>query len=266
MRQVRRAYHTLYAKMGLLLKQAQQPSCLTARKVAHRGAAGSCPENTMIAFEHAVAMGADMIELDIQLTKDQQIVVIHDATINRTTNGKGRVCQYTYEELCRFDAGSWFSTAFRGERIPLLNDVLRMFSHQVGIVIELKKPENNPGIETLLSALLQQYPTESIIIQSFNQGSLRQMKKLSPAINTALLVNYPLNKKDIITIATEFEYVSLKWTMVNKKVMTAIKQAHLRTIVWTINTEKQLAKVRNWEINAIVTDHLQLLDELNDEC
>lgn len=70
----------------------------------------------MIAFERALQLGADMIELDIQLTKDRQIVVIHDATIDRTTNGTGKVSDYTYEELCQFDAGSWFSQTFQGEK------------------------------------------------------------------------------------------------------------------------------------------------------
>ncbi|MBD7938134.1 glycerophosphodiester phosphodiesterase [Cytobacillus sp. Sa5YUA1] len=259
MRQVKRAYHTINAKLALMFKKQNQFFHPSFQKIAHRGAAGICPENTMIAFERALQLGADMIELDIQLTKDQQIVVIHDATIDRTTNGTGKVSDYTYEELCQFDAGSWFSKTFQGEKIPLLKDVLDKFYNQLGILIELKKPEKNPGIESLLNSLLMPYSTDSIIIQSFNLDSLRKIKKLMPSVKIAVLVNYPLQIKDIKRIAQEFEYVSLKWTMVNKKVMSALKQAQLRTIIWTINTKKQLDSVRCWDIDAIVTDHLQLL-------
>src|SRR5690606_1278247 len=91
-------------------------------KVAHRGAAGYCPENTFASFDRALEMGADYLEIDVQLSKDGEIVVIHDPLVDRTTNGKGRVASYTFNELHKLDAGSWFSTEFADERIPAFNE------------------------------------------------------------------------------------------------------------------------------------------------
>src|SRR3990172_9877913 len=92
--------------------------------IAHRGASGSCPENTLAAFRRAAALGADMIELDVQLTRDGEVVVIHDWTLDRTTSGTGPVRACSLAELRRLDAGAWFDAAFAGERVPTLGEVL----------------------------------------------------------------------------------------------------------------------------------------------
>src|SRR5919204_3658410 len=92
--------------------------------VGHRGAMGYCPENTMISFARAVELGADWVELDVHLTRDGALAVIHDETLERTTNGKGLVREHTLDELKRLDAGSWFAPAYAGERIPSLDEEL----------------------------------------------------------------------------------------------------------------------------------------------
>nr|WP_054637803.1 glycerophosphodiester phosphodiesterase family protein [Thalassobacillus sp. C254] len=115
---------------------------------AHRGASITHPENTMTAFQAAVDAGAEGIELDVQLTKDEEVVVIHDNTVNRTTDGFGAVHELTAKEISKLDAGSWRDASFRGEKVPLLKDVLEWLTDKdILINIELKK--HKPGYETL---------------------------------------------------------------------------------------------------------------------
>ena len=107
--------------------------------IAHRGASGNAPENTMAAFKKAVALGANFIETDLQLSRDARLVAIHDATVNRTTNGQGTVHDMTLTELRRLDAGSWFGSEFAGERIPTLDEILAFSKkHDVVFYLEIK--------------------------------------------------------------------------------------------------------------------------------
>ena len=115
--------------------------------LAHRGYSGKAPENTMAAFELALAAGADGLELDVHITKDGEVVVIHDHTLERTTNGRGRVEELTYSELAQFDAGSWFGEEFRGQRLPKLSEVCELIRGTDKIFnVELK---TGVGFQTL---------------------------------------------------------------------------------------------------------------------
>ena len=104
--------------------------------IAHRGASGHAPENTLAAFKRAVGLGATFIETDLQLTRDSRFVAMHDGTVNRTTNGQGKVHDMTMAELRRLDAGSWFGSEFAGERIPTLDEILE-FSKKHDVVFYL---------------------------------------------------------------------------------------------------------------------------------
>src|SRR5258707_13823547 len=118
--------------------------------IAHRGASGNAPENTLAAFKKAVALGAPFIETDLQLSRDAHFVAIHDATVNRTTNGQGAVHDMKLAELRRLDAGSWFGSEFAGERIPTLEEILE-FSKKTDVVFYLgMKPVGSWGGEQRL--------------------------------------------------------------------------------------------------------------------
>src|SRR5690606_11528357 len=120
----------------------------TMKVTAHRGASAYAPENTMAAFEMALEMGADGIELDVQMSRDGHLVVIHDPTLERTTDGSGLVAQYTLAELRRVDAGAWFDERFRGQRIPTLAEVFELVRGKALLNVELKvMPVRYPGIE-----------------------------------------------------------------------------------------------------------------------
>ena len=146
--------------------------------IAHRGASGYAPENTMAAFEKAVDMKADYFELDVQMTKDGKLVVIHDTSVDRTTDGSGMVKDLTLEEIHNLDAGSWFGEEFANERIPTLGEVLDEFRGKSGILIEIKSPSLYPGIEEKIAAELSARNLDKpnnnkIIVQSFDQESVQ---------------------------------------------------------------------------------------------
>ncbi len=158
---------------------------------AHRGASGTHPENTMAAFEAAVRLGADGIELDVQMTKDGEIVIIHDETVNRTTNGKGAIERMTYAEIAELDAGSWFHPKFEGERILTLDEFLTWATgNTMQINIELKTNKvPYYGIEQKVLELIDIYNMRGrVIISSFNSESVGRVIELDPYIAVAGLV------------------------------------------------------------------------------
>ncbi|GAB6926058.1 glycerophosphodiester phosphodiesterase [Paenibacillus sp. JCM 10914] len=157
---------------------------------AHRGASAVCPENTMAAFAKSLELGATGIETDVQMTKDGKLVLIHDESVTRTTGAEGYVKDYTYHELSRLDAGSWFHASFQGERIPLLEELLELTRSKGTIVnIELKNGAiQYPELEERVIEAVNAYGmAEQVVISSFNHYSLVHCKEIDPGIRTGLL-------------------------------------------------------------------------------
>lgn len=160
---------------------------------AHRGVSGDFPENTMAAFEAVLESGAAGIELDVQLTKDGELAVIHDEQIDRTTDGIGYIKDFSYDQLKRFDAGSWFSSFFKGASIPTLKDVFDWAvkdENELTINIELKNDKlRYEGMEEKVLDLIEQYNLEDrIIISSFNPESLKKVRSLHKTIDIGYLI------------------------------------------------------------------------------
>ena len=160
------------------------------------GARRVMPENTMASFVKAFDMGADMLELDVQLSKDGQVVVIHDSTVERTTDGQGEVGDLTFEARM-LDAGSWYDSAFKGEVIPALAEVLEHFAGRIGLLIELKSPSRYPGIEQRVADELKRYIIgadggerykDLIIVQSADTDSLLRFRQLMPDIPLGVVI------------------------------------------------------------------------------
>lgn len=158
---------------------------------AHRGASAVCPENTMAAFRRSLELGATGIETDVQMTLDGRLVLIHDETVNRTTNGEGCVKDKTLEEIRELDAGSWFNGGgFAGEKIPLLEELLELLAGKDTVLnIELKNGLfPYPGMEEKVVAAVRAFGLSGrVVISSFNHYSLAYFKKLAPDIETGIL-------------------------------------------------------------------------------
>ena len=156
-------------------------------RIAHRGASGQglAPENTLAACEKAIQLGVDMIEIDVHATRDGQIVVLHDATIDRTTDGIGVVADLSFAEVRQVDAGRWFAADFAGERVPLLEEVLDLARHRALVLIEIKADFIT---ERILQVIETVAAAEHIVVQSFNPAIVQRVKLLAPALPTALLI------------------------------------------------------------------------------
>ena len=198
-----RSPFTLHAAclLAMITTLIMLPLRLPAQQVsvdvhAHRGGAGLAPENTLAAFRNALAMGVDVVEMDLHVTADGEVVVIHDPTLERTTTGRGYVRATALADLQRLDAGSWFSAQFAGERVPTLRAVLDLVrgsgNNQVRLNIETKYEPSVPAPpqdfeERALRVIREAGMTDRVIIQSFYYPSLARVKTLDRSVLTAAL-------------------------------------------------------------------------------
>jgi glycerophosphoryl diester phosphodiesterase len=158
--------------------------------IAHRGASGYAPENTIVAFKKAIEVGSDGIELDVHFSKDRNLIVCHDERVDRTTNGVGFIKDLTLKELKKLDAGSWYNKKYKGEKIPILNEVFELVKDKnILINIEIKSgPIIYDGIEKAIVELIEKYNiVEKVIISSFNHYSLVKIKKINNNVKTGIL-------------------------------------------------------------------------------
>lgn len=224
---------------------------------AHRGASGYCPENTMVAFERAIQLGATGIETDIQMTADGKLVLIHDDTLDRTTTGTGRVGQFTYNELTKLDAGSWYSPKFAGESVPRLEELLELaVQKDVWLNLELKFGSiYYPGIEEKLIHMVKQMNYgEKVVISSFDHVALARCHELEPGILTGVLYVERLYKP--------WDYAAsmgAKALHGSSRVMlpSDIEQAHqhgCKVNVWTVNDEQRMRDMIQAGVDGIITD------------
>lgn len=156
-------------------------------RIAHRGASGTglAPENTLAAFEQAIQLGVDAIEIDVHATVDSQIVVIHDNALDRTTDTQGTVSEMSLDEVRRADAGTWVDPAFAGQRVPILEEVLELARHRAVVLIEIKA---DYIAERVLQIVSSMRADDQVVMQSFNADTVRRVRALDPGIPTAWLV------------------------------------------------------------------------------
>ncbi|MCA0988442.1 glycerophosphodiester phosphodiesterase [Guptibacillus algicola] len=230
--------------------------------VAHRGASGYAPENTMAAFEKAVDMKADLFELDVQLSKDGEVVVIHDTSVDRTTNGTGKVKEHTLEELRSLDAGSWFDESFTGERIPTLGEVLDQYRGKIGILIEIKSPSLYPGIEQKVADELKERnmhkPTNNkIIVQSFDHDSVQTFHNILPSVPVGVLVYNPTHLTDISLkeFSRYAEYVNPGKSLVDEEVVDRIHDYDMDIHPWTARDRESVEALKEAGVDGIITDY-----------
>lgn len=155
--------------------------------IAHRGASSRAPENTLASFQAALDIGVDGIELDVHLSRDGHLVVIHDANLRRTTNGQGLVHEHTLAELKALDAGSWHGAAFAGERIPTFEEVLDLVGSRVPLQVELKGATEGVT-EATLAALERRGLLGTVMMTSFHLNLLPRVRELVPAVEIGALV------------------------------------------------------------------------------
>ncbi|WIV10490.1 glycerophosphodiester phosphodiesterase [Proteiniborus sp. MB09-C3] len=227
--------------------------------IAHRGASAYAPENTMVSFMKALEMKSDGIELDAHMTKDGALVVCHDERVDRTTNGKGFIKDFTLEEIRELDAGSWFGEEFRGEKIPELREVLELIKDSnILLNIELKNaPILYAGIEKKTIEMIADYGMEEkVIISSFNHYSLTEVKRINSQIKTGAL--YMAGLVEPWIYAKRINADALHPLFYNLLVPELIKGCFENGIMlnpFTVDDERYISALLNLEVNGIITNY-----------
>lgn len=236
--------------------------------IAHRGGSLEAPENTLAAFRHAIEIGMRYVELDVQMSRDGELMVIHDETLDRTTNGHGPVGDYTFEELRKLDAGSHFRPQFAGETIPTLREVMELcVDAGVGVVIEIKSPHLYVGMEEKVAALLAEMYTsgaENIWCISFDHGAIRKLRTLDAALPLGYL--YEWHEQTFVhpdeTVQAYCPYFRTALAHPEQ-----IKEAHALgklVFVYTVDDEADMRQVAAAGIDGMVSDRPTLLKTLFD--
>lgn len=236
--------------------------------IAHRGASGYAPENTMAAFDRALKMKSDYIELDVQMSKDGELVVIHDTTVNRTTDIDSQlpvpVQDLTLDELRKLDAGSYFGPEFAGERIPTFEEVLDRYKGKIGMLIELKEPARYPGIEEKVAAALEERRMDKpkhdkVIIQSFSFESVRKIHELLPSMPTGVLtwLSSDLTNAKLKEFSGYADYVNanLKNVAADTTLVSRIHALGMKITPWTVRSRAEVAPLLQAGVDGIVTDY-----------
>jgi glycerophosphoryl diester phosphodiesterase len=226
--------------------------------IAHRGGALEVPENTMSAFRHAVSVGMRMVELDVQMTVDGELVVIHDETVDRTTNGTGPVGSFTLEELQKLDAGSNFHPRYAGEHIPTLREVFDLcVPAGVGVVVEIKHPELYPGLEEKVVALIGEMwlrGAENIWCISFDHECIRRLRKLDPALPLGYLYEPATTR---FTTADDTVHAFCPYYRTPLQFPEQVAEAHEMgklVLVYTVNDPDEARALAAVGVDGMVTD------------
>jgi glycerophosphoryl diester phosphodiesterase len=247
----------------------------TTEVIAHRGFSAAAPENTMAAFEAAIACGADRLEFDVLLTRDGVPVVIHDETVDRTTDGHGPVASHALADLERLDAGSWFDPRFRGERIPTLDAVLDLCQRRIALNVEIKAEavSSDPGsgrggIEEQVAAALARRGLEAAAtVSSFAPQALRRLRELGPGLIRETLWSSarPPEAADLQTVAGEGSRalnLAREELWPRPELVAAAHAQGLQIKVYTVDDAREMQALLDLEVDGIFTNRPDLLLEL----
>ncbi len=231
--------------------------------IAHRGFSGRYPENTLLAFAKAIEAGAEMIELDVHLTADEQIVVIHDLELGRTTDGIGPVDAYTLEELRKFNAAKlWPGLPF--EPIPTLRAVLALTQGKVQVNIELKNAARQRRLPELVAAELSKWGDPAqFLFSSFEHGVIAQLRKTWPRFPAAILYDAeadPIAKAKAVSAQALHPH----FKSITAEEIAKAHEAGLAVNVWTVNDPQTMAGFLQWKVDGIITNYPDLLLTLRD--
>jgi glycerophosphoryl diester phosphodiesterase len=220
-------------------------------RIGHRGAKAYEPENTLLSFKKALELGVDAIEFDVRKTRDKQIVVIHDADVKRTTNGKGLVADLTLQEIKQLSSE-------KNEKIPTLEEALDCIEKKAKIVIELKEQNLEQQVLDIVCSKNQE---KNVIIASFLEDTLKKIKELNPDIQTGLIyAKHPHPEKTALELKAKYLISLYRFTHTAN-----VEKAHknnLKVIVWTINTKEEAEEYKKKGVDGIATDKPDILKNL----
>ena len=229
--------------------------------IAHRGASGYAPENTMAAFRLALEMGAKAMEFDVHQTRDHELVVLHDEDLKRVGKRKARVRDLTREELAAIDVGSWFDPCFSAERVPTLSEVYDLAQGKAELHLEIKRGSRYyPGIEERIVDLIQRRKAwGTTLVSSFDHAALFSIRSL----DTRLRIGYLLGLTGMKTAYREMEELgaetlNLSARQADARKVRDCKSRSLRTLVYTVNSRKELSRMDRLGVDGVFTNFPEL--------
>ncbi|WP_203230961.1 glycerophosphodiester phosphodiesterase [Nocardioides caldifontis] len=244
--------------------------------IAHRGASWHAPENTLAAVRAAVALGVDLVEVDLQRTRDGALVLMHDVTLARTTDVRARhsrrapwrVADLTLEELRRLDAGSWFSRRYAGERVPTLAELLdTLRGTGVGLQLELKRPDLHPGVVADLAAQLAvelgDAPTVAgvpVVVQSFDVAAMKELKTRLPPLRVGILGRPAV--ANLAALATWADQVNPAHLAADAAYVRAVHALGMECLVWTVDRTGAQRRALRHGVDGIITNRPDRLAEV----
>jgi glycerophosphoryl diester phosphodiesterase len=218
--------------------------------IGHRGAAALEPENTSLSIKRAMDIGVDAVEIDVHLSKDKELVVIHDATVDRTTNGKGPVSSYTVQEIKRLDAG-------KGETIPTLQEVIDLIDKRVMLIIELKEEGTERSV---VDSIVRNNLFDKVCVISFWHRLVKTVKEMDGRIKTGvLLVGSPVDA--CIATHASADVLVMKYTFVDRELVEIVHKTGLKVFIWNIDDWDLLKPYVDMGVDAIGTNDPRVLVE-----
>ncbi|WP_239616720.1 glycerophosphodiester phosphodiesterase [Cohnella mopanensis] len=246
--------------------------------VAHRGASGYAPESTLSSYRMGLRMNADYIEIDLQLTKDGEIIALHDETVNRTTNGSGWVKNMTLAEIKALDAGTWFNVKhqiyarqeYANEKIPTLREIFEAFGKDAHYMLETKSPAENPGLEEKMWALVEEFDlVDHVAVQSFSKESLQKIRAWNKDIVLFQLLWYnrpaSISESFLAEIGGYANGVGANFLRINENYVHKVKEAGLLMYVYTVNYQVNMDKALRWGVDGVHTDYPDRFKEVIEE-
>ncbi len=218
-------------------------------RIGHRGARAHAPENTLSSFKKALEIGVDAVELEVRKTKDNHLVVIHDADVKRTTNCEGLVSAFTLEEIKGFDAGS-------GEKIPTLEEVLDFLDKKVKVFVELKET----GFEDQVLSIVKEKGLEkNVVITSFLEEALKKIRELNANVETGLI--YATHKNPVrAALELKANYLLPLYRFTHTGNVEKAHENGLKVVVWTINKPEGVKEYAKKGVDGIASDKPDILN------
>lgn len=234
--------------------------------IAHRGLSTKYPENTLVAFQAAMQSSrVDILEIDIHKTIDDQLVVIHDPTIDRTSNGTAKIKNNTLEELQQYDYGFWKEIKYANQKLLVLEDVLELIAQSSkGLMIEVKQPQQYLDIENILINKLQQWDINSdkIAIQSFNKKFIKTLYNMGVSYQLGVLIDRKKHwyKKPRFKKISEYaSFINVHQSVVSKRFTNKAQQHNLDVYAYTVNDDYKAEKLMHYSLQGLVSDNPETL-------
>ena len=238
--------------------------------IAHRGLSSLCPENTIAAFRRALDLGVDMIELDVLLSADDQLMVFHDDTLDRTTDGSGPVRALNHAQLKQLDAGGWFADEFVGERIPILLEVLELIGDRTLLNVEIKDEAVTDQVEggithRVIRLLRDNGFGDRVLLSSFDPRALLHARELDPDIPRGSLANpriQSISNPIEILEDTGASSLNLSRDQVNETIVAKCHQMRRAVLVYTVNEVDEMQRMIAMGVDGLFTDRADVMLDL----